>query len=63
MENLKIYITIEDPATREGVNISGRFDLLCDFLAGMNKTLSKEIKTPLDIQRILDEASHIPQPT
>jgi len=40
MEYLKIYISIEDPVTRQDVNISGRFDLLCDFLAGLNKSIT-----------------------
>ncbi len=48
MEYLKIYISIEDPLTKQDLNISGRFDLLCDFLAGMNKSIAiNELPSPM----------------
>jgi len=48
MEYLKIYISIEDPLTKQDLNISGRFDLLCDFLAGMNKSIAtNELPAPM----------------
>lgn len=52
MENLKVYLSIEDPTTRQDVNISGRFDLLCAFLAGLNNAIQNQ-----DNQKAIDISS------
>jgi hypothetical protein len=35
MQNLKIYIVIEDPKTKQDVSIRGNLDILRSFLAGV----------------------------
>ncbi|MCX6059705.1 MAG: hypothetical protein NTW69_16335 [Chloroflexi bacterium] len=35
MQDLKIYIVIEDPKTRQDVSIRGNFDVLRAFLSGV----------------------------
>lgn len=36
MQELKIYICIEDPKTRQDVSIKGNFEILCAFLSGLD---------------------------
>lgn len=35
MQELKIYIVIQDPKTKQDVNITGNFDVLRAFLSGV----------------------------
>jgi len=35
MQDLRIYLTIENPATKQTVNIRGDFDIFRSFLAGV----------------------------
>ncbi len=35
MQDLKIYIVIQDPKTKQDVNITGNFDVLRAFLSGV----------------------------
>ncbi len=53
MQDLKIYIVIEDPKTKQDVSIKGNFDILRAFLSGVGK-----VEIQADPPRV--EASQIP---
>jgi hypothetical protein len=37
MNDLKVWIVIQDPKTKQDVNITGNFDILRAFLSGVGK--------------------------
>lgn len=42
-QNLKIYIVVQDPKTKEDVNITGNFEILRAFLLGLGELQSQSI--------------------
>lgn len=60
MQDLKIYIVIQDPKTKQDVNITGNFDVLRAFLSGVGNF---EIQDPAPTSSPLAEAQPIPHKT
>lgn len=57
MQDLKIYIVIQDPNTRQDVSIKGNFEVLRAFLSGVGNV---EIQDPAPTSSPLAEAQPIP---
>ena len=45
MQDLKVYIVIEDPKTRQDVSIKGNFEVLRAFLSGVGTLEIQELNT------------------
>ena len=43
MQDLKVYIVIQDPKTKQDVNITGNFEVLRAFLAGIGTLEIQEL--------------------
>jgi len=46
MQDLKIYIVIQDPKTKQDVNITGNFEVFRDFLSGVGTFEIQPALTP-----------------
>lgn len=57
MQDLKIYIVIQDPNTKQDVNITGDFELLRAFLSGVG---SVEVQAAPIIPASIETAQPIP---
>ena len=58
MQDLKVYIVIEDPNTRQDVSIKGNFEVLRAFLSGVG-TLEIQDLTSLNVAH-MPTAKHKP---
>lgn len=47
MHDLKIYIVIQDPKTKQDVNITGNFEVLRAFLSGVGTLEIQDMTPPL----------------
>ncbi|MDQ3004161.1 MAG: hypothetical protein M3R47_02065 [Chloroflexota bacterium] len=58
MQNLKIYILIEDPKTKQDVSIKGNLEILRAFLSGVGK-LEIQAESPPIAAKAAEEANLI----
>ncbi len=47
MQDLKVYIVIEDPNTRQDVSIKGNFEVLRAFLSGVGTLEIQDLTSPI----------------
>lgn len=62
MENLRVYILIKNPITRQDVSIRGNLDILRAFLSGVSTPESLQITNPPaaeDAEPVRDDETHI----
>ena len=70
MQDLKIYIVIQDPETKQDVSIRGNFDVLRAFLSGVGNieiqdpapTPSPIIGTPITSKRKSNKSAKVSEP-